>query len=83
MLELYIHTGRAATAMHESIELSHTVFLERDGCEIVGRYAVVGDELHVAYERHTISAPLRGSNPEVLAHVLLGALLETSLSGAA
>jgi hypothetical protein len=62
--------------MSESIELNEPVFLERDGCEIVGRYAVVGDELHVAYERHTISAPLRGSNPEVLAHVLLGALLD-------
>jgi hypothetical protein len=67
--------------MGESIELSHPVFVERDGCEVVGRYAVVGGELHVAFERHTVKAPLRGSNPEVLAHVLLGALLDDVASG--
>lgn len=59
-----------------SIELNRPVFAERDGREVIGVYAVVDDTLHVAWERHTKSAPLCGSNPEVLAHVLLNALLD-------
>jgi hypothetical protein len=62
--------------MDHSIELTQPVFSERDGHEVVGRYAVDGDRLHVAWDRHTRSAPLLGSNPEVLAHVLLDALLD-------
>jgi hypothetical protein len=83
MLELYIRTDRPASTaagleapMDHSIELNRPVFTERDGREIVGMYAVDGDRLHVAWDRHTRSAPLLGSNPEVLAHVLLDALLD-------
>jgi hypothetical protein len=65
--------------MDTCIELPHPVFTERDGCEIVGHWAVVDDRLHVAWERHARSAPLNGSNPEVLAHVLLDALLDEVL----
>lgn len=62
--------------MAASLELNRTVIAEYGGCEVVGVYAVDGETLHVAYERHTKSAPLYGSNPEVLAHVLLVALLD-------
>ncbi len=62
--------------MAATIELDRPVFTERDGREIVGVYAVDGDTLHVAFGRHTTCAPLCGSNPEVLAHVLLDALLD-------
>jgi hypothetical protein len=68
--------------MHQSIELNRPVFTERDGHEVVGMYAVEGDRLHVAWDRHTRSAPLLGSNPEVLAHVLLDALLDEVWRGA-
>lgn len=58
------------------LELTQTVFTERDGEEIVGLYRVEGEVLHVALGRHAISTELRGSNPEVLAHVLLDALVD-------
>jgi hypothetical protein len=62
--------------MAASLELNRTVIAEYGGYEVVGVYAVDGETLHVAYDRHTKSAPLYGSNPEVLAHVLLVALLD-------
>lgn len=65
--------------MNASLELNLPVFTERDGEEIVGHYSVHGDVLHVAVGRHSKSAELRGSNPEVLAHVLLDALVDEIL----
>jgi hypothetical protein len=62
--------------MDQAIELNRPVFTERDGNEVMGMYAVDGEQLHVAWDRYTKSAPLLGSNPEVLAHVLLDALLD-------
>lgn len=59
-----------------SLELNLPVFTERDGEEIVGLYRVDGEVLHVAVGRHARSAELHGSNPEVLAHVLLEAIVD-------
>jgi hypothetical protein len=87
MLKLYIRTvmpasRRSEGPVEQSIQLNHPVFTERGGHEVIGMYAVDGDRLHVAWERHTRSAPLLGSNPEVLAHVLLDALLDEVWRGA-
>lgn len=65
--------------MNASLELNLPVFTERGGEEIVGLYRVQGEVLHVAVGRHSKSAELHGSNPEVLAHVLLDALVDEIL----
>lgn len=65
--------------MNASLELNLPVFTERDGEEIVGLYRVHGDVLHVAVGRYSKSAELHGSNPEVLAHVLLDAIVDEIL----
>lgn len=62
-----------------SLELNLPVFTERGGEEIVGRYRVHAEVLHVAVGRYSKSARLHGSNPEVLAHVLLDALVDEIL----
>lgn len=59
-----------------SLPLTEPVFTERGGEEIVGRYRVHDGVLHVAVGRHSTSVALNGSNPEVLAHVLLDALVD-------
>ena len=69
-------TQEERTLEERTIELNRPVFTEREGHEIAGLYGIDGDRLHVAWNRHTRSAPLLGSNPEVLAHVLLDALLD-------
>lgn len=71
----------AAPAEHAPLELNQPVFTERGGEEIVGLYRVEGDVLHVAVGRYATSAPLHGSNPEVLAHVLLDALVDDIVRG--
>lgn len=83
-LALGIGRGPKVTARVEDaapLELNQPVFTERDGEEIVGLYRVEGDVLHVAVGRHATSAELRGSNPEVLAHVLLDALVDDIVRG--
>jgi hypothetical protein len=82
--ELAIGRGPRVTArveQEEPLELNQPVFTERDGEEIVGLYRVEGDVLHVAVGRYATSAELRGSNPEVLAHVLLDALVDDIVRG--
>lgn len=63
------------------LELNQPVFTERHGEEIVGLYRVEGDVLHVAVGRYATSAELCGSNPEVLAHVLLDVLVDDIVRG--
>jgi hypothetical protein len=59
------------------MHLDRPICVDVDGLEVVGVYGVDEDGLlHVAVGRHTCSAPLGGSNPEVLAHVLMSSLVD-------
>jgi hypothetical protein len=53
-----------------------SVLADHRGEEVIGIYYVEGDVLHVSCPAGSTSAPLRRSKPDVLAHVLLNALIE-------